>query len=54
MPDCDHHRTEFMMRRDGVDYVRCLDCDHVFESEDLEAMPAYDDAEEAPRRKKAS
>ena len=35
MPDCEHQRTEFLMRRDGVDYLRCLDCDQVFEAEDL-------------------
>ena len=28
------------MRRDGVDYMRCLDCDAVLESEDLEQLPA--------------
>jgi hypothetical protein len=54
MPGCEHKRTEFMMRRDGVDYVRCLDCDQVFESDDLEQAPAYDDYEEEPRRKRAS
>lgn len=45
------------MRRDGVDYMRCLDCDHVFEAEDLEQLPALeeDDEEEAPLpRRKAS
>jgi len=41
------------MRRDGVDYLRCLDCDQVFEAEDLEQLPAYEDEEE-PRRKRAS
>ena len=25
------------MRRDGVDYIRCLGCDQVFEADDLEA-----------------
>jgi Zn ribbon nucleic-acid-binding protein len=40
---CTHLRTEFMWRRDGVDYIRCLDCDHVFESEDLESVPSFDD-----------
>jgi uncharacterized C2H2 Zn-finger protein len=30
-------------RRDGVDYVRCLECDQVFEAEDLEAVSVYDD-----------
>ena len=42
-----------MMRRDGVEYMRCLDCDHVFEAEDLEQLPTLDEAEEEslPRRK---
>ena len=53
MPDCDHKRTEFLMRRDGVEYLRCMDCGQVFESDDLEQVPVYDEAEE-PRRKKAS
>jgi hypothetical protein len=53
MPGCEHKRAEFLMRRDGIDYVRCPDCGQVFESEDLEQVPAYDDEEE-PRRKKAS
>jgi len=34
--------------------MRCLDCDQVFESEDLEQIPAFDEADEEPRRKKAS
>ena len=38
MPGCEHKRAEFLMRRDGVDYVRCLDCDQVFESDDLEQV----------------
>lgn len=54
MPGCEHKRTEFLMRRDGVDYLRCLDCDQVFEAEDLEQIPLDDDAEEEPRRQKAS
>ena len=43
------------MRQDGVEYLRCLDCDHVFEAEDLEPVPAYDDSDEQeePRRKHA-
>jgi hypothetical protein len=53
MPGCEHKRTEFLMRRDGVDYLRCEDCDQVFEAEDLEQVPAYDEEEE-PRRKRAS
>ena len=54
MPDCQHSRTEFMMRRDGVDYIRCMDCDQIFEADDLEQVPVYEDLEEEPRRKKAS
>lgn len=42
------------MRRDGVDYMRCLDCDAVLESEDLEQLPSFDDEEEQPRSKRAS
>ena len=40
MQPCNHARTEILARRDGVDYVRCLDCDQVFEAEDLEAIDA--------------
>lgn len=54
MPACEHKRTEFLTRRDGVDYLRCMDCDQVFESEDLEAIPAFDETEEEPQRRKAS
>jgi hypothetical protein len=44
---CDHNRTEMMARRDGVDYLRCLDCDQVFEAEDLESVPVYDEEDAA-------
>jgi hypothetical protein len=44
-PVCDHSRTEVIARRDGVDYVQCLDCRQIFEAEDLDAVPAYDDEE---------
>jgi hypothetical protein len=54
MPGCEHKSTEFLMRRDGVDYLRCIDCDQVFDAEDLELVPAEDEVEEQPRRKKAS
>jgi hypothetical protein len=45
MPFCKHGRTEILARRDGVDYVRCLDCDQVFEADDLEleSVPVYDE-----------
>jgi len=43
MQPCNHGRTEILARRDGVDYVRCLDCDQVFEAEDLEAVPTYEE-----------
>jgi hypothetical protein len=52
MPGCEHKRAEFVMRRDGVDYVRCKDCDQVFEAEDLEQQASvYDDEEEAQEKR---
>jgi hypothetical protein len=58
MPDCEHTKTEFLMRRDGVDYMRCLACDQVFEADDLpQAAEDEDDAEELRlqhRHRKAS
>ena len=48
MEICQHTRTEIMARRDGIDYVRCLDCDQVFEADDLEAIAAvYDDEDQS-------
>jgi hypothetical protein len=44
MPGCEHTKTEFLMRRDGIDYMRCLACDQVFEADDL---PLSSDEEEA-------
>lgn len=40
---CNHDRTELAARRDGVDYVYCLDCGQVYEAEDLEPVAVYDD-----------
>jgi hypothetical protein len=54
MPDCEHKLTEFLMRRDGVDYLRCLSCDQVFEAEDLEQISMDEEPHEEPRRRKAS
>ena len=52
MQGCQHERTEFLYRRDGIDYVRCLDCDQVFEAEDLDSVPVYEDEEEKPRKRR--
>jgi Zn ribbon nucleic-acid-binding protein len=52
MQACQHERTEFLYRRDGVDYVRCLECGHVFEAEDLESVPVYEEEEEEEKPKK--
>jgi hypothetical protein len=30
-------------RRDGVEYVECLDCRQIFEAEDLEEVKVEDD-----------
>src|SRR4029077_14209572 len=37
-PSCEHTRTVIIARRDGVDYVECLDCRQIFEAEDLEPV----------------
>jgi len=42
---CDHNRTQIIARRDGVDYVECLDCRQIFEAEDLEQVKVEDDDE---------
>ena len=44
-PPCKHTRTELVARRDGVDYVECLDCRQIFEAEDLEPVQAHEDEE---------
>jgi len=58
MPDCDHTKLEFLMRRDGIDYMRCLACDQVFEADDLPlSVNDLDEAEEPRvqhRHRKAS
>ena len=35
---CEHKNTVMIARRDGVDYVECLDCRQIFEAEDLEPV----------------
>jgi hypothetical protein len=42
---CDHNRTQVIARRDGVDYVECLDCRQIFEAEDLEPVVVEEDEE---------
>ncbi len=42
-PACDHTRTQMIARRDGVDYVECLDCRQIFEAEDLEQVTVEDE-----------
>lgn len=44
---CKHARTQMIARRDGVDYVRCLECGQIFEADDLEAASVYDDEEQS-------
>jgi hypothetical protein len=43
---CEHPRTEIIARRNGVDYVECLECRQIFEAEDLEQTPVEEDEEE--------
>jgi hypothetical protein len=47
---CTHTRTELIARRDGVDYIRCLDCGQVFDAEDLESSSTFDDDKEPDSR----
>jgi hypothetical protein len=42
---CEHTRTQVIARRDGVDYVECLDCRQIFEAEDLEPVVVEEDEE---------
>ena len=42
---CDHNRTQVIARRDGVDYVECLDCREIFEAEDLEPFKVEEEEE---------
>ena len=44
-PICKHTHTEIIARRDGVDYLECLDCRNVFEAEDLEPVMVEEDEE---------
>ncbi len=53
MQGCQHERTEFLYRRDGVEYLRCLACGQVFEAEDLESVPVYDDEEQEKPKKRS-
>jgi len=46
-PVCLHQRTQIIARRDGVDYVECLDCRQIFEAEDLDALPVEDEEEQS-------
>jgi hypothetical protein len=43
---CPHTRTVIIARRDGIDYVECLDCRQIFEAEDLDALPVLEDEEQ--------
>ena len=42
---CEHTRTQMIARRDGVDYLECLDCRQIFEAEDLEPVKVEEDEE---------
>jgi Zn ribbon nucleic-acid-binding protein len=35
---CEHKNTIVLARRDGVDYVECVDCRQIFEAEDLDPV----------------
>jgi hypothetical protein len=42
---CEHKKTVIIARRDGVDYMECLDCKQIFEAEDLEPVAVEADEE---------
>jgi hypothetical protein len=42
---CDHTRTQIIARRDGIDYVECLDCRQIFEAEDLDPVKVEEEEE---------
>jgi Zn ribbon nucleic-acid-binding protein len=44
-PACNHTRIQVIARRDGVDYVECMDCRQIFEADDLEPVTVEDDEE---------
>ena len=44
-PSCEHTRTEIIARRDGVDYVECLDCGAILEAAEREEQgPGFDES----------
>jgi hypothetical protein len=45
MQPCEHTRTQIIARRDGVDYLECLDCRQIFESEDIEPVEVEEEDE---------
>ena len=44
-PACNHNRTQVIARRDGIDYVECMDCRQIFEADDLEPVTVEDEEE---------
>jgi len=42
---CEHKNTIVLARRDGVDYVECVDCRQIFEAEDLESVTVDNEEE---------
>jgi len=42
---CELSRTQIIARRDGVDYIECLDCREIFEAEDLEPVNVEEEEE---------
>jgi hypothetical protein len=45
MQPCEHTRTQIIARRDGVDYLECLDCRQIFEDEDIEPLEVEEEEE---------
>lgn len=46
---CKCNRTERIASVAGVNYLRCVDCNRIFEAEDLDPVPVYDDDDQDSR-----
>jgi hypothetical protein len=46
---CQCNRIERIASVEGVEYLRCLDCNRIFEAEDLDPVPVVEDDDEGDR-----
>lgn len=41
---CRHSRTQLIAQDEAATYVECLDCGQIFEADELEEPPAFDES----------